>query len=113
MNAPAWLIAAVRTGVQSLIAWAFSSTVVVGVIAWLTDNTGIELTQQSVESFAFGVAITAVVAIVNWLGKQEAFLWLNKLVSLFLSNTPALYDKPVAGQADTAIDMGGEEVAGV
>lgn len=113
MNAPAWLIAAVRTGVQSLIAWAFSSALVVSVVAWIAENLGVTLTEQAVDNFAFGVAITAVTALVNWLGKQPAFQWLNKLISLFLANTPAVYDKPVEGPPDTQVNMGGEDIPGI
>ena len=115
MSIPAWLIAVVRSlvqaGVSALVSAAWFSTLA----DWLATNAGIELTQVQIEAAGFTIAFALVVGATNWLGKQEAFQWLNQVISLFLSNSAAVYDKTEAagatGQDDVSVDMGGEEGA--
>lgn len=113
MVVPAAVIAVVRSLVQALIANLMSAAWFVAGVDWLNTSAGTELTVQTIETAAFTVAFGLVVLVTNWLGKQEKFQWLNKVISLWLSNSAAVYDKSTVaggdGVPDTEVDMGGEE----
>jgi hypothetical protein len=116
MTVPAWLIAVVRTIIQAVVATALSATWVISFLGWLEESIGLSLSAQQIETGAFGLALAGVVALVNYLGKLEMFQWLNRLFSLFLSDTPAVYGKTelAGGEGKAAdevvVDMGGEDV---
>lgn len=113
MVVPAAVIAVVRSLVQALIANLMSAAWFVGIVDWLNANAGLSLNQNTIETAAFTVAFGLVVLVTNWLGKQEKFIWINKVISLWLSNSAAVYDKSTAaggtGVPDTEVDMAGEE----
>jgi hypothetical protein len=113
MSVPAWVIAIVRSLVQAGVSVLASQAWFNNLTGWLAENAGITLTTFQIETFAFGIAFTLVVGATNYLGKLEQFQWLNQVISLFLSNSAAVYDKSEVaggtGVADTEVDMGGEE----
>lgn len=113
MSVPAWVIAVVRSLVQAGVSALMSAAWFVTFADWLAETAGIALTQTQIEGTAFTLAFGVVVAITNWLGKQEKFQWLNRVISLWLSNSAAVYDKTemagAEGVKDVAVDMGGEE----
>lgn len=115
MSVPAWVIAIVRSLVQAGVSTLMSAAWFISLAEWLTNNLGIDLTAVQIETAAFAAAFALVVGVTNWLGKQEKFLWLNRVISLWLSNSAAVYDKTevagAEGVKDVAVDMGGEEGA--
>lgn len=117
MTVPAWVIAVVRSGVQVLVAALLNQDWAQTALNWLTETVGLNLTENTITNATFTVAFGLVVALTNWLGKQDAFQWVNKVISLFLASSPAVYEKTgIAGgeghPADVvSVDMGGEGVA--
>jgi hypothetical protein len=115
-NIPAWGIAIVRSLVQAGVSKLMSAGFVIALIEWVTTNIGFTITQGWVESLAFGATFTVIVGLTNYLGKLEAFQWVNKVVSLWLSNSAAVYDKTLAAGGEgrvadeVVVDMGGEDV---
>lgn len=115
-NIPAWAIAIVRSLVQAGVSKLMSAGFVILAVEWIAENLNIVITSGQVETVAFSAAFVVIVGLTNYLGKLDAFQWLNKVTSLWLSNSPALYDKTAAAggeglaKDEIVVDMGGEDV---
>ena len=100
------LVAIIRSAVQLGLSKLLEIAFFRDVFTWFVDEVGIDMTEESIVTWATGVLFVAIVALVNWAGKHWA--WVNRIFSLGTSMSPALYDQ--GGRPDTQIDMGGENV---
>lgn len=101
------LVAIIRSAVQLALSKLLEIAFFGDLFSWLVDTVGLELTEESIVTWATGIVFVGVVALINWAGKR--WDWVNTVFSLGTASSPALYDR--GGTPDTAVDLGGEEVS--
>ena len=100
------LVAIIRSALQLGLSKLLEIAFFRDVFTWLVEEVGVNLTEESIVSWATGLAFVGIVALTNWAGKR--WEWVNKALSLGTSGSPALYDR--GGSPDTAVDLGGDDV---
>ena len=91
LTAPAWVVSLVRSLIQAAVGHLMAFGFVTAALDWLTVNANLVITQSHIETAGFIVGFGLVVSITNWLGRNEHFLWINKIISLWLSQSAAAY----------------------